>query len=88
MLECYSCYEMFAPREGFPELKVCSSCEPNPLRMNATRCPRCGWDSALRECNEEAPVKVKNWYGFDVDTWNEEWTCPECGTVFDYDNSI
>jgi hypothetical protein len=92
-IECISCYCGFEKRLDAPNLKVCPICEPDPKCMADYRCPKCGWDSTNYDWNtENRNVVIKNrrpdWeYGYcGGENWTEVWTCPECSTVFQFEN--
>lgn len=93
MLECTSCYNKFEVRPGYPDLKVCSDCEPDADNMSDVLCPKCGWNSENALGEENAPVKYSEEtedyeYGYCGGChWTETWTCPHCGTSWEFPNS-
>lgn len=95
LLQCLSCYEEFEKRDNFPDLLVCAECVPEPLKMDDTRCPKCGWDSISDDMGDNIQeIKNKRYnmyiaiqYGsYHPYDWTEVWKCPECSKVFEYDN--
>lgn len=92
-IECVVCYCDFETRDDLPLLRCCKDCVQTASDLGETRCPQCGWDSESIVCDESAPMTVTNrrpdWeYGYlGGEHWVENWTCPECGTQFSFENS-
>lgn len=90
---CNLCNQSCSPRLDNPDLKVCVNCLPDPVDLPYSCCPKCGWDSETKLGIDNAPVKyskmVPDWeYGWAGGfSWTETWTCPECSTVFELDQS-
>ena len=93
LIECCSCYCLFDPREGYPDLKVCPDCEPDPENMPDWLCPKCGWNCENMLGEPDAPVTYSEerphweWSYCGGCNWTEYWTCPLCGTKFEVETS-
>jgi len=62
------------------------------------QCPNCGWDSGNGDPEDSEQVTYSDHQrdnaaeivgnaGGPAYYWTETWTCPECGTVFSFENS-
>jgi hypothetical protein len=90
-IECKDCHCEFDRRTDQPKLEICLECAPTPDDVADWHCPDCGWNCEHMLGEPDAPVvysrsRPAHWeYGGEA--WTETWTCPECGTEWDFENS-
>jgi hypothetical protein len=93
LVECKGCYEEFERRTDQPKLEICLRCAPTLDALADWHCPGCGWNCECVMGLPDAPVEYSpetpDWeYGYCGGVhWTETWTCPECATQWDFNNS-
>lgn len=91
LVECKDCYCEFERRADKPELIICLECAPTPDDVAGWHCPGCGWNCENQLGMPDAPVTYSNQHTahweYGGTAWTETWTCPECGTSWDFQNS-
>lgn len=75
-------------------IKILADIDVDEGDLDSWQCPNCGWEtdggyyddpSMCLEVGEFIPT-TNLYHSFSAGTWMEKWRCPECGTVWEFEN--
>jgi len=80
-----------------PDLvKLLADIDEPEANLDDWQCPNCGWEADDNTYYDDPDMFLGSWDfkptwdsvgQFTTATWMEKWKCPECGTVWEYENN-